>query len=86
MTAPLVFEPQAGTERVGKVFATVRIGNRGDEVLFGRGMIARDHIRELAFESVLVDTFADTLCLTANAIAANRLAVLRGSDGAYRYR
>lgn len=69
MTVSVVLEPQAGRERVGKVFTTVRISNYLDEADADRGLRSRAGIRELVLDSVLVDTGADTLCLPASAVA-----------------
>lgn len=54
---------------MGKVFATITITNRADEILAEAEVITPDHIRSVTLNNVLVDTGATTLCLPPAVIA-----------------
>ena len=67
-------------KEMGKVFATVTIINRADQILAEAGVIQEEQIRSITFEKVLVDTGATTLCLPPDAIASLGLRILREVD------
>ncbi len=48
---------------MGKVFTTLTIINRADQILAEAGVKTADQVRSLTLENVLVDTGATTLCL-----------------------
>lgn len=65
---------------MGKVFTTLRLINRADQVLVEAGLISSDKIRSLTLENVLVDMGATTLCLPAEAIKKLGLKQLKEVD------
>jgi len=65
---------------MGKVFATLKIINRADEILAEAGVIAEEQIRSIMLKNVLVDTGATTLCLPPEAIAKLGLKLLKEVD------
>lgn len=60
-----------------KVLTTVKITNRGDEILAGREVISQDQVRSVTLKNVLVDTGATTLRLPSDVIAKLGLELLR---------
>lgn len=64
-------------QTIGKVFTTVTIVNRADQILAENNFIAPDQIRSVTLENVLVDTSATTLCLPADVIAELGLELLK---------
>ncbi|MBD2180251.1 aspartyl protease family protein [Planktothrix sp. FACHB-1355] len=54
---------------MGKVFATLTIVNRADQIRAEDGTIPPEQIRSITLKNVLVDTGATTLCLPPEAIA-----------------
>lgn len=62
---------------MGKVLITVKITNRGDEILAGREVISQEQVRSVTLKNVLVDTGATTLCLPSDVIAKLGLELLR---------
>jgi hypothetical protein len=52
---------------MGKVFATLTIINRADQILAEAGVRSEEEIRSLVLKNVLVDTGATTLCLPKDA-------------------
>ncbi|HAG79657.1 MAG TPA: aspartyl protease [Cyanobacteria bacterium UBA12227] len=65
---------------MGKVFATLTIINRADQILTEAGVIPEDQIRSITLKNVLVDTGATTLCLPQDAIAKLGLKILKEVD------
>jgi predicted aspartyl protease len=53
---------------MGKVFTTMTVTNRADQIRANDGTISSDAIRSITIENVLVDTGATTLCLPASVI------------------
>ena len=53
---------------MGKVFTTITVTNRADQIRAKDGTIAPEAIRSITLENVLVDTGATTLCLPASTI------------------
>ncbi|HSF76766.1 MAG TPA: retroviral-like aspartic protease family protein [Microcoleus sp.] len=65
---------------MGKVFATLTIVNRADQILAEAGVRSSDQIRSITIKNVLVDTGATTLCLPQDAIAQLGLKLLKEVD------
>jgi predicted aspartyl protease len=65
---------------MGKVLTSLTIVNRADQTLADNNVIAKEQIRSVTLENVLVDTGATTLCLPAETIAQLGLAILKEVD------
>lgn len=65
---------------MGKVFATLTIINRADQILAEDGRISADEVRSIMLQKVLVDRRVTTLCLPADAIAKLGLKLLKEVD------
>ena len=65
---------------MGKVFTTLTIINRADQIRAEDGTISPVEVRSLTLENVLVDTGATTLCLPPEAIAQLGLKILKEVD------
>ncbi|MEZ2303177.1 MAG: retroviral-like aspartic protease family protein [Microcoleus sp.] len=65
---------------MGKVFATLRITNRADQILAEAGVRSEEQIRSITLKNVLVDTGATTLCLPQDTIAQLGLKLLKEVD------
>ena len=65
---------------MGKVFATLTIVNRADQILAEAGVKSEEEIRSITLKNVLVDTGATTLCLPKSAIAKLGLKLLKEVD------
>ncbi|HIK09117.1 MAG TPA: aspartyl protease family protein [Oscillatoriaceae cyanobacterium M33_DOE_052] len=65
---------------MGKVFASLTIVNRADQILAEAGVIPEDQIRSLHLKNVLVDTGATTLCLPPELISKLGLKILKEVD------
>lgn len=57
------------SNEMGKVFATITVTNRADQIRAEDGTISSDQVRSVTISNVLVDTGATTLCLPAATIA-----------------
>jgi hypothetical protein len=66
-----------------KVFTTLTVINRADQILASRGMIPAEEVRSITLRNVLVDTGATTLCLPEDVIATLGLELLKFSQTAY---
>ncbi|MBD2482216.1 retroviral-like aspartic protease family protein [Planktothrix sp. FACHB-1365] len=66
--------------QMGKVFATLTITNRADQIRAEDGTILPEQIRSITLKNVLVDTGATTLCLPQEAIAKLGLKLLKEVD------
>lgn len=75
MIQPVILE-----EQMGKVYTTLTVTNRADQILAEAGVISDDAIRSIQLDNVLVDTGATTLCLTPEAIARLGLKLLKEVD------
>ncbi|MCT7966233.1 aspartyl protease [Laspinema sp. D1] len=64
----------------GKVFTTLTIINRADQIRADYGVIPTDKIRSITLPKVLVDTRATTLCLPPDVIAKLGLKILKEVD------
>lgn len=62
---------------MGKIFTTLTITNRADQILLSRKLIPPEEVRSLTLQNVLVDTGATTLCLPGDAIAQLGLELLK---------
>ncbi len=67
-------------KEMGKVFATLTIINRADQIRAEDGTILPEQIRSIILKNVLVDTGATTLCLPKDAIAKLGLKLLKEVD------
>lgn len=65
---------------MGKVFATLTIINRADQILAEAGVRSEEQIRSITLKNVLVDTGATTLCLSQDTIAQLGLKLLKEVD------
>ncbi|MEG4804664.1 aspartyl protease [Microcoleus sp. ARI1-B5] len=66
--------------QMGKVFATLTIVNRADQILAEAGVRSEEEIRSIVLKNVLVDRRATTLCLPKEAIAQLGLKLLKEVD------
>ena len=64
---------------VGKVYASITISNRADEIRAADGTIHEDQIRRIHLARILVDTGANTLCLPQPLIEQLGLPVLKNA-------
>jgi predicted aspartyl protease len=53
---------------MGKVFTTITVTNRADQILARNGVIPEANIRSITLQNVLADTGATMLCLPASVI------------------
>ncbi|MEY3868055.1 MAG: hypothetical protein RLZZ338_1946 [Cyanobacteriota bacterium] len=67
-------------KEMGKVFATLTIINRADQIRAEDGTISVDDVRSITLRNVLVDTGATTLCLPSDAIGKLGLKILKEVD------
>ena len=65
---------------MGKVFTTLTIINRADQIRAEDGTIEPEKIRSITLKNVLVDTGATTLCLPPEAISSLGLKILKEVD------
>jgi clan AA aspartic protease len=65
---------------MGKIYATLTVINRADQIRAEDGTITEDQIRSVKIDQVLVDTGATTLCLPAEIIAKLGLKLLKEVD------
>lgn len=65
---------------MGKIFTTLTITNRADQIRADCSYISPEQIRSIALDNVLVDTGATTLCLPPQAIAQLGLDLLKEVD------
>jgi predicted aspartyl protease len=66
-----------GNETMGKVFTTITVTNRADQIRAEDGTISPDQVRTTTLKNVLVDTGATTLCLPTGVIASLGLSRFR---------
>ncbi len=62
---------------MGKVYTSLTITNRADQIRAEDGTIAPEQIRSVTLENVLVDTGATTLCLPSEVITRLGLKLLK---------
>ncbi|GAA6622453.1 retroviral-like aspartic protease family protein [Scytonema sp. NUACC26] len=65
---------------MGKVFTTLTVTNRADQIRAEDGTITPEQVRSLTLKNVLVDTGATTLCLPLEIVAQLGLKLLREVD------
>lgn len=70
-------KPQGRQRQVGKVYASITIANRADEILAAAGVIEESAVRRLTLQRILVDTGANTLCLPKKMVEQLGLPVLK---------
>ena len=73
-------EPAVITEDMGKIYTTITVINRADQILAAAAVISPDQIRSLTLENVLVDTGSTTLCLVPEVVARLGLQLLKEVD------
>jgi len=66
--------------KMGKVFTTLTIFNRADQIRAEDGTITSEQIRSIILKNVLVDTGATTLCLPPQVIEQLGLKILKEVD------
>ncbi|MCT7971574.1 aspartyl protease [Laspinema olomoucense] len=71
---------EANQKNMGKVFATLTIINRADQIRAEDGTITPDQVRSITLPNVLVDNGTTTLCLPPQAIAKLGLKLLKEVD------
>ena len=71
---------QSLQENMGKVYTTLTITNRADQILAEAKVIETEQIRSVTLEHVLVDTGATTLCLPPEVINRLGLKLLKEVD------
>lgn len=62
---------------MGKVYTSLTLTNRADQILAEANVIATEQIRSVTLENVLVDTGATTLCLPSEVITRLGLKLLK---------
>ncbi len=72
--------PNQSNKETGKVFTSLTLINRADQIRAEDGNISPDKIRSITLNNVLVDTGATTLCLPQDAIAQLGLKLLKEVD------
>ena len=75
MTQQVILE-----ENMGKIYTTMTVTNRADQIRAEDGTITPEQIRSVTLENVLVDTGATTLCLPSEVIAQLGLKLLKEVD------
>ena len=75
MTQQVILE-----ENMDKIYTTMTVTNRADQILAQAKVIAPEEIRSITLENVLVDTGATTLCLPTELIAQLGLQFLKEVD------
>ncbi|GCA77476.1 hypothetical protein MiTe_04331 [Microcystis aeruginosa NIES-2520] len=73
-------EPAIIAEDMGKIYTTITVINRADQILAAAAVISPDQIRSLTLENVLVDTGATTLCLVPEVVSRLGLQLLKEVD------
>ena len=64
-------------EKMGKIYTSITIINRADQILAQRNIINPEEIRSVTLDNVLVDTGATHLCLTPEIISRLGLELLK---------
>jgi clan AA aspartic protease len=73
-------EPVVIAENMGKIYTSLTVINRADQILAAAAVISPDQIRSIPLDNVLVDTGATTLCLVPSVIARLGLQLLKEVD------
>ncbi|TRV52068.1 MAG: aspartyl protease [Microcystis panniformis Mp_MB_F_20051200_S9] len=72
--------PAIIAEDMGKIYTSITVINRADQILAAAAVISPDQIRSLTLENVLVDTGTTTLCLMPEVISRLGLQLLKEVD------
>ncbi|AKV69544.1 MULTISPECIES: retroviral-like aspartic protease family protein [Microcystis] len=72
--------PAIIAEDMGKIYTSITVINRADQILAAAAVISPDQIRSLTLENVLVDTGATTVCLVPEVISRLGLQLLKEVD------
>ena len=72
--------PAIIAEDMGKIYTTITVINRADQILAAAAVISPDQIRSLTLENVLVDTGVTTLCLVPEVVSRLGLQLLKEVD------
>jgi len=73
-------DPAIIAEDMGKIYTSITVINRADQILAAAAVISPDQIRSLTLENVLVDTGATTVCLVPEVISRLGLQLLKEVD------
>jgi clan AA aspartic protease len=73
-------EPVVIAEDMGKIYTSLTVINRADQIRAEDGTLSGDQIRSITLDNVLVDTGATTLCLVPEVIARLGLQLLKEVD------
>jgi clan AA aspartic protease len=73
-------EPVIITEDTGKIYTSLTLIDRADQIRAEDGTVSGDRIRSITLDNVLVDTGATTLCLLPEVIARLGLQLLKEVD------
>lgn len=73
-------EPVVIAEDMGKIYTSLTVINRADQILAAAAVISPDQIRSITLDNVLVDTGATTLCLVTEVIDRLGLQLLKEVD------
>lgn len=76
----MMVNPAIIAEDMGKIYTSITVINRADQILAAAAVISPDQIRSLTLENVLVDTGATTLCLVPEVISRLGLQLLKEVD------
>lgn len=76
----MMVNPAIIAEDMGKIYTSITVINRADQILAAAAVISPDQIRSLTLENVLVDTGATTLCLMPEVISRLGLQLLKEVD------
>ena len=72
--------PAVIAEDMGKIYTSITVINRADQILAAAAVISPDQIRSLTLENVLIDTGATTVCLVSEVISRLGLQLLKEVD------
>jgi len=72
--------PAIIAEDMGKIYTSITVINRADQILAAAAVISPDQIRSLTLENVLIDTGATTVCLVSEVISRLGLQLLKEVD------
>ena len=76
----MMVNPAIIAEDMGKIYTSITVINRADQILAAAAVISPDQIRSLTLENVLVDTGATTVCLVPEVISRLGLQLLKEVD------
>jgi predicted aspartyl protease len=76
----MMVNPAIIAEDMGKIYTSITVINRADQILAAAAVISPDQIRSLTLENVLIDTGATTVCLVSEVISRLGLQLLKEVD------